>query len=30
MSDNGEQGVFKVANSWGSDFGEDGYYYITL
>jgi len=29
MSDNGEQGVFKVANSWGSDFGVDGYYYIT-
>ena len=29
MSDNGEKGAFKVANSWGSDFGEDGYYYIT-
>ncbi len=29
MSDGGEQGVFKVANSWGSGWGDGGYYYIT-
>jgi hypothetical protein len=29
MGENGEEGVFKLANSWGTEFGEDGYYYIT-
>ena len=29
MSDNGETGVFKVANSWGTGFGVSGYYYVT-
>jgi hypothetical protein len=28
-SDDGEQGAFKVANSWGTGFGEGGYYWIT-
>lgn len=29
VSDNGEVGSFKVANSWGTSFGINGFYYIT-
>ncbi|MFP4196398.1 MAG: fibronectin type III domain-containing protein [Methanomassiliicoccales archaeon] len=29
VSDDGETGAFRVANSWGTDFAEDGYYWLT-
>ncbi len=29
ISDDGEQGAFKVVNSWGSGWGNGGYYWIT-
>ena len=29
MTDDGEVGAFKVVNSWGSSFGQGGYYWIT-
>lgn len=29
VSDDGEKGAFKVANSYGKSFGEDGFYWIT-
>ena len=27
--EDGERGAFKVVNSWGSDFGDDGFYWMT-
>lgn len=27
--DDGDQGAFKVANSWGTDWGDNGFYWIT-
>ncbi len=29
ISDDGEEGAFKVVNSWGKSFGDDGYYWLT-
>ncbi|MFP4050967.1 MAG: PKD domain-containing protein [Thermoplasmata archaeon] len=29
VSDDGEKGAFKAVNSWGKNFGDDGYYWIT-
>lgn len=29
ITEDNEKGVFKVVNSWGTDFGINGYYYIT-
>ncbi|MFP4197453.1 MAG: C1 family peptidase, partial [Methanomassiliicoccales archaeon] len=29
VTDDGEEGAFRVVNSWGTDFAEDGYYWLT-